>query len=56
MSKLDSADGAVIIDEENRVDISRASYASSLSSSNFDEENDRFHVTLDRIYFKVQLR
>lgn len=41
-----------IVTEDEKVDLSRASYSPDLSSTDLDAETASFHVTLDRVLFK----
>ncbi len=41
----------IIVDQED-IDLSRASFAESLSSTDFDEQSQSFYVTFDKILFK----
>jgi hypothetical protein len=44
-----------IITEEDGVDLSQASFSASLSSTEMDEETQRFYVTIDKVLFKKPL-
>lgn len=44
-----------IVVHEHQVDLSRASYAPELSSTDLDADTGRFHATMDRVVFKKPL-
>ena len=52
MPNHDIADDEQIVTNDN-VDLSRASYTPSLSSTGIDDERQLFHVTLDKVTFKT---
>lgn len=55
LGKRNSQSQAQVVDREDLVDLSRAMYSPSLSSTSMDEETRTFYVTMDKVTFKKPL-